>query len=115
MLDTKTSPGPAFAITRARRDGHTSKLVIHALALAGVNTGADLDTEAPHYISDALGATYGAGRPVECREEAVAGTVDLTSTIALDLLADDCVMPLEEIAPGGRRARRPARSSRQCQ
>src|SRR5439155_5456573 len=51
---------------RARMDGHAGELVIHALALAGVNTGADLDTEAPHGISDALGATYGAGRPVEC-------------------------------------------------
>src|SRR3989442_2780118 len=85
---------------RACMDGHAGELVIHALALARVAPGADFDTEAPHGITDALGATYGPGRPVECCEEAVAGTVDLTPTVAIDLLADDWVVTPEEIAPG---------------
>src|SRR5206468_8263750 len=66
---------------------------------AGVEAGPDLDTEAPHGIADAFGATDGAGRSVEGREETVTGSADLTSTMALDLLADDRVMTVEEVAP----------------
>ena len=47
-------------------------------------------------------------------EEAVAGGVDLPAAEAHELVPDDVVMPIEQVAPAAVSERAPARSSRRC-
>jgi hypothetical protein len=85
---------------RAGVNGDAGDCVIDALALAGVDAGADLEAEASQGVTDAHGAADGAGRAVEGREEAVAGGAYLSPAVTRDLLADGRVVALEKIAPG---------------
>ena len=72
---------------RASMDGDAGNLVVDALALSRVEANAGLDTEASHRVADTLGAANGASGAVEGREESVAGRVDLTPSVELDLVA----------------------------
>jgi len=76
-----------------------AKIVTHHLALARVNTGADLDTKRLRRIDDGSAAANRAGRSVEARKEAVAGRVDLAATMAFELLAHGEAMMLEKLLP----------------
>jgi hypothetical protein len=80
-------------------DCDASHFVTDQLALPGVKSGADLESERPDCVPDGEAASNASGRAIEGREEAIAGGVDLSPTIALQLLADRSVMPLEKVGP----------------
>ena len=65
----------------------------------GPRAGADLQAQLLHRLRDSARAADRSGRPIETREEAVAGCVELLSVIADELSTDDRVVPLEELAP----------------
>ncbi len=50
-------------------------------------------------LGDGAGALDRAGRPVEGREEAVAGSVDLPAAKALELRSHETVVTLDELVP----------------
>jgi hypothetical protein len=59
--------------------GNAAYLPVHDLALAGMQSGADMQPQLPYPVADRLRAPDGARRSVEGREEAVPGGVDLAS------------------------------------
>ena len=78
MLETSTSPGPASDEMRAPVETAIPAILpSRDLALAGVETGADLDPECRERIADRGGGLDSAGRPVEGGEEPVTGGVEL--------------------------------------
>ena len=84
---------------RAGHDPHSADLRSKDLALAGMDAGADLDPECAHGIGDLECAADAARWTVERREESVPGVVDLASTEACELLADDRMVSLEGAPP----------------
>ena len=58
----------------------TAHLSVDELALTGVQTGPNVESEFGNGFRDRALAAHGAGRPVETRNEAVTGRIDLAST-----------------------------------
>ena len=79
--------------------GDAPNAAVEELALAGVETGPDLEPERPHGAPDRGRAADRTRRPVEGREEAVAGHVHLVPAEARELMPDAGVMRVEELAP----------------
>src|SRR5207245_2205715 len=91
---------------RLRRDaragvhGDPRDLAVEQFALARVQPCAHLEPELTNVRDDRLRAADRPRRPVEAREEAVAGRVDLPAAIPHELLAHGTVMAHEQLAPG---------------
>src|ERR1700716_2628595 len=64
-----------------------------------VDPGTDLQTQAAHLAYDRASTADAAGRPVEGRQEAVAGGINLTTAEPGELLTDDGVVAVEQIPP----------------
>jgi len=64
---------------RADVDRNSADLAVDQLTLAGVKTGSDFDAELRQGVADSAGTADGACRPVEAREEAIPGRVDLAA------------------------------------
>ena len=64
-----------------------------------MNACADRQTESLDGVLDSSCAADGARRPVEGREEAVTGGIDLVAAEPFELPADSRVMALEKLAP----------------
>jgi hypothetical protein len=94
--------------SRVHRDA--ADLVSHQLALAGVDARPDLDPELANAFPDRPRCADGTRRPVQGREKAVAGRVDLAATEAVELAPDARMMLADDLAPAPvaelRRARR---------
>lgn len=90
---------------RQRRDPSTdvhrdaTELVTDNLALAGVNPGADVETETSNGLDDRTRSAGGPGRTVERGEEPVTGRIDLTPAEAGEVLAHHAMVRFEEITP----------------
>ena len=81
VLETRISPACAAEAMRAPVcTAMPCDLAARQLDLARVQAGPDLEAERAHGVADAAGAADRASRPVERREEAVAGRVDLAPT-----------------------------------
>ncbi len=80
-------------------DCDPADLAVHHLALARVQAGAHVEAQVANTLGDRTGAADRARRPVETREEAVAGDVELGAAEANELAADQRVMTLEELPP----------------
>jgi len=87
-----TDPGPDV-------DRQSRRLAVDGLHLAGVDAGADLKVERADRIDDLLRTSDRSSRPVEGREEAVAGRVDLASPVASEQPADRPVVALQQLVP----------------
>jgi len=88
VLETNTSPGMRSFATRAPMwTAMPPTLTVDELTLTGVQAGADLKPEFPDGLGDRAGAADRARRPVEAREEAVAGDVKLCAAEADELAA----------------------------
>ena len=114
MLDASTSPGPASAATRAPIwTAMPAGLPGGADDLAGVQPGPDLEAELANGRDAAQGAADRPGGPVERRQEAITGRVDLLAPEARELAADDRVVVGRAARPSVRRRSPPrAPSSR---
>ena len=78
MLETSTSSGVGLAAMRAPTlIGESCDLAFVELAFAYVDAGSQLEPDLGDTAQDRLGAADRPGRPVERREEAVAGGVAL--------------------------------------
>jgi hypothetical protein len=64
-----------------------------------MQTRPDIESEVWNCCNDRGGAANCTGGPVETRKEAVACRVDLASAKANELLPDERVMALDQIAP----------------
>src|SRR2546423_1061407 len=84
---------------RAGVDGDPAHLPVRELALARVQPGAELESEAAHTVADRAGGADRARRPVEGGEEAVAGRVHLAAAVAAKLGANRGLVRLEQLAP----------------
>ena len=67
--------------------------------LAGVNPDADHNAEHPDGVAHRACTVDGAGRSVECRQEAVADELDLHTASAAQLGTDDGVVTVEQRSP----------------
>src|ERR1043165_5870630 len=76
-----------------------ANLAVHQLALTGMQACANLQAELAHALADRAGAANRARRPVEPREEAVAGDVELGAAKTEELTADQRMVALEKFAP----------------
>src|SRR4029079_8236381 len=90
------------------RDGDPRDLAVQDLALAGVESGPNLQADPFYRLPDRRGAPDRARRPVEAREEAVAGRVELRSPKPRKLLADGGVGALQPLQAASHSAARPA-------
>src|SRR3954447_19592301 len=75
------------------------ELVADHLAFARVHARPDLEPQPADRLDGCLRAANSAGRPVERREEPVAGGVQLAAPESLELAANGGVMCFEELAP----------------
>ena len=70
------------------------------LDFAGVQAGPDLEAELAHGAGDRESAAGRTSRPVKGRQEAISGGAHLMAAVARELLADDGVMGMKQLAPG---------------
>jgi hypothetical protein len=84
---------------RARVHGDPADGIACELDLAGVEPGTHAEPGGGDVLRDGARAADRPRRPVERREEAVAGGVDLAAAKACEVAAHDLVVPLEQIAP----------------
>ena len=77
---------------RGHVDGDASQAVIRDLGFARVQPGAQRDADRGGTLDNGLRALDRPCQAVEGREEAVAGSLDLVSAEALQLLADDAMV-----------------------
>jgi hypothetical protein len=80
-------------------DGDPGQLVTQYLALSGVQPGAHLDPQLGGLANNCLGTSNSPCRSVKGSKESIARSIDLATTIALELTTDDSVMTLEEFSP----------------
>jgi hypothetical protein len=85
--------------TRADRHRDPRQLAVAHLALTGVNPDADLELEPPKGVADRGGSPNRSCGPIERREEAISGRVELAPVVAPELLADDRVVSLQQLTP----------------
>src|SRR5581483_8469844 len=85
--------------TRADVHRDAAYLALDHLALAGVQARPHVDSELVHAVRDRTRAPDPARRPVEGREEAVAGRVELAAAVPGELLPHERMVPLDELAP----------------
>src|SRR5437763_6414505 len=85
----------------ARGDVHrdASDIVRCHLYLSGMKPAAHLDPERPQSIGYRGSASHSTGRPVECREKAVAEVLHSASAEPFDLLPHSIIVALEQSAP----------------
>src|SRR5262245_45929979 len=83
-------------------------VTVSDLDLTGVEPCPHLDPDGVSLVAARLGAADPPGRPVECREHAVADRLHLASPMAVELTANQPVVLLKEVGPApvpqGRRA-----------
>ena len=79
--------------------GHTGDVGVAHLDLAGVQSGAYLESDLTDRIADGTGAGDRPRRTVEQHEEAVTHRLDLPPTEALDLASHLVVVTLEDLGP----------------
>jgi hypothetical protein len=65
-----------------------------------MNAGSDLDAEASHAVADRARAPDSLRRPLERREEPIAGRVEHATIEAIQLLVNEVVVAFHELAPG---------------
>ena len=80
-------------------DGDPRHLPVQQLTLACVETRAHLQLQRVHVLDDRLRAPDRPRRPIEAREEPVAGGVDLTSPEPDELPPYQLVVTLQELVP----------------
>src|SRR5205823_10196919 len=76
------------------RNGDSARLRPHQLALAGVETGTDLEPDRLHVLDQRASTLDRAARAIECGEEAVPRSVDLVAAELVQPAADDRMMAL---------------------
>src|SRR5206468_3485570 len=74
-------------------------LVLHELALAGMEAGPYVQAELIEALADRTRARNRPGRAVEGGEEAIAGRVHLIAAKAAELDANSLVVVLQQLAP----------------
>src|SRR6188508_1852754 len=85
---------------RADVDRDAGDLLLVQLTLAGVHADPNVEAEALHSLDDRLAAPNRARRPVEPREEPVAGGVHFDTPEAGELPPNDLVVPSDDVPPG---------------
>jgi hypothetical protein len=85
----------------ARRDvdAQSTELRTADLDLSRMDPGPDPEVQSRCRLDDGAGASDRRTRPIECREEPVAGGIDLPSLETLELGADEPVVLFEEVSP----------------
>src|SRR5207247_8916763 len=79
--------------------GHPAYVPGAQLALARVEPGAHLEAEARDLVRDARCAADRARRAIEGGEESVAHRLDLPPSVAVDLVAHELVVAVEQLPP----------------
>jgi hypothetical protein len=80
-------------------DGEPSEVVASDLALAGVESDTDFDSQVACGFADGLGAANGPRRTVKGCDKAVACSVDLVATKASELLAHGSIVSIQGQTP----------------
>ncbi len=116
VAETRTSPGPAAAMIRFARWTASPRRPSGTCSTSPVWTPARMARPiSPTAWVMLHRALDRAGRPVEHRQDAVAGVGDVAAPESVQLLAHDLVVPRQQVAPGGVTDRGAAcRWSRRC-
>src|SRR5947207_15395646 len=85
---------------RSDVDGHPTDAAVATLALSAVKARTKLEAECLHVAEDLRGRLDRSCGAVERREDPVAGRVDDVALVALDLLANEAVVAIEDLSPG---------------
>ncbi len=78
---------------------NAAHVVAAHLDLPRMKSAADLDPESASASTDRLGTAHPPSGTVEGREHAVSSGLDLTATESPQLLADHCVVAIEQVVP----------------
>jgi hypothetical protein len=73
-------------------DGDAPDIVTVQLDFAGMEPNPHIDTDGAHRVADGTGAAHGSPRPVEGRQEPVAGRLDLSAAEAFKFGAGEAVV-----------------------
>jgi hypothetical protein len=76
-------------------DSDPADILTHDLAFAGVDAGADIESERADCVRYSARAANSARRAIEGREKSVAGCIDLTPSKAAELTTDDFMVAVE--------------------
>src|SRR5204863_9660070 len=82
-------------------DREAADAVTGEFDLPGVAPGADVQAELANGDAQSLSAVHSPGGPIEGRQQAVPGRVDVAAPVPLDLPACEVVMVGEERGPAG--------------
>ena len=74
VLETRTSPGSAAATRAPIWTAIPPIFVRDHLALTGMQTAAHFEAERSHFVTNTARTANRAGRPIECRKQAVEGS-----------------------------------------
>jgi len=80
-------------------DGDPARVLAHELQLARVDAHPDGDAELVHGRGHGAATTHRASGPIEDREEAVPGGLDLSAAVHVELLAHEPVVGEQEVPP----------------
>jgi hypothetical protein len=80
-------------------DGHTGNVTTANLHFTNVDTGTDLDPERVHRGDNRCCTVDRNARAAEYRQKSVADGVNFTAAEALELMANDAVVVIQEIVP----------------
>src|SRR5215470_18729531 len=78
---------------------NAAQLSVHDVALTGVNTDANADPELRDPLDNRNRGANGTRRAVERRKKTIARRVDFATPKALEFLADEGVVRLQQLAP----------------
>jgi hypothetical protein len=79
--------------------GDTTELLAHDLALPGVNACANVNAQLPDRVHNCLTAADGTRRTIKCRQEAVPGSIDFTTSMPGELFTNKGMMLGEQVFP----------------
>jgi hypothetical protein len=80
-------------------DGQPTQIVTPGVALSGVQSGSDFDTETVCCLDDFGCASNGTSRSIKVGQETVPGGLDLSSAESLQLVSHGSIMSIEDRAP----------------
>jgi hypothetical protein len=79
--------------------GDSADVIADQFDFGSVDPLPDLDAKAADGVADPDGRTDRPGRTIEDREESIAGGLNLTTTEAVELVADEAVVTPQKLAP----------------
>ena len=100
MRETRTSSGSRERLDALGDvDGDAADVVTAQLDFASVEAATHTDADGEDRVADGAGAAHRSSRPIEGRQEAIAGGSDLSAAEAVEFAAGEAVVGCEQLRP----------------